>query len=36
MDESEIDDWDSENDDAIIEAWRDSTEAFLAAFEDES
>jgi len=36
MDEDEIDDWDSENDDAIIEAWRDSTEAFLAAFEDGS
>ena len=36
MDEAEIDDWDSENDDAIIEAWRDSTEEFVAALEDGS
>jgi nucleoside-diphosphate-sugar epimerase len=36
MDEDEIDDWDSENDDEIIAAWRDSTEDFLAAFADDS
>jgi hypothetical protein len=36
MDEDDIDDWDSENDDALVAAWRDSTEAFLTAFESGS
>ena len=28
-----VDPWDSENDDAIVDAWRDSTESFVAQFE---
>jgi nucleoside-diphosphate-sugar epimerase len=34
LDEDEIDDWDSENDDEIIAAWRDSTEEFASTFAD--
>jgi nucleoside-diphosphate-sugar epimerase len=34
LDEEEIDDWDSENDDELIAAWRDSTEDFVSAFAD--
>ncbi|MCU4798796.1 NAD-dependent epimerase/dehydratase family protein [Halobacteria archaeon HArc-gm2] len=32
-DEGEIDDWDSENDDQIIAAWRDATDSFLDSVE---
>jgi hypothetical protein len=35
MDEDEIDDWDSENDDEIVAAWRSASEEFLTAFEEE-